>query len=126
MILSNGKELKIRLDFIISFLCVCFLHEGDASHFTNIVVILIIHAYAMFIFLENTLSYFIYFAVVTGLIEFTELNQFSYPLIYLLEFQNFQKKNVIALKIISMNVREVNLGTRITSTQISSFHSIPN
>lgn len=89
-------------------------------------VILIIHAYAMFIFLENTLSYFIYFAVVTGLIEFTELNQFSYPLIYLLEFQNFQKKNVIALKIISMNVREVNLGTRITSTQISSFHSIPN
>ena len=40
----------------------------------------------MFFFLENILNYFIYFAIITGLIEFTELNHFSYPLIYLLEF----------------------------------------
>lgn len=78
----------------------------SAPHFTNIACNINNTCICNVYFLENTLSYFIYFAVVTGLIEFTELNQFSYPLIYLLEFQNFQKRIFIALKIISMNVRE--------------------
>ena len=89
MVLSDGKELKIRLDFIISFfVCVCFLHKGDASHFTSIACNInntCIHTMMLF-FLENILNYFIYFAIITGLIEFTELNHFPYPLIYLLEF----------------------------------------
>ena len=81
-------------------MCVCFLHEGDASHFTSIACNInntCIHA-MLFIFLENMLNYFMYFAVVTGLIELTELNQFSYPLIYLLESRILKRRMLLLLK----------------------------
>ena len=52
----------------------------------------------LFIFLENMLNYFMYFAVVTGLIELTELNQFSYPLIYLLESRILKRRMLLLLK----------------------------
>ena len=47
------------------------------------------HTYNVVNFLENILNYFIYFAVITGLIEFTELNHFFLPsnlFIRILEF----------------------------------------